>query len=168
MIGRYSLPAMRAVFNDEERMRLWLEVEVLASEAWANLGVVPKEHAIQIRDDAPVVDAAFVEAVNERERVTDHDVAAFVDVVQSHIGAPAGSWVHYGLTSTDVVDTAQSVTLVRAADLLISAADELVEALRKRAVEHAATPMLGRTHGMHAESTSDPPTRWWDWPEFPS
>jgi adenylosuccinate lyase len=86
--------------------------------------------------------------------VTDHDVAAFVDVVQSHIGAPAGSWVHYGLTSTDVVDTALSVTLVRAADLLISAADGLVAALRKRAIEHAATPMLGRTHGMHAEPTT--------------
>jgi adenylosuccinate lyase len=154
MIGRYSLPEMRAVFNDEERMRLWLEVEVLASEAWATLGVVPKDHAIQIRDEAPVVDAAFVDAVNERERVTDHDVAAFVDVVQSHIGAPAGSWVHYGLTSTDVVDTALSVTLVRAADLLISAADGLVAALRKRAIEHAATPMLGRTHGMHAEPTT--------------
>jgi adenylosuccinate lyase len=135
-------------------MRLWLEVEVLASEAWATLGVVPKDHAIQIRDEAPVVDAAFVDAVNERERVTDHDVAAFVDVVQSHIGAPAGSWVHYGLTSTDVVDTALSVTLVRAADLLISAADGLVAALRKRAIEHAATPMLGRTHGMHAEPTT--------------
>ena len=154
MIGRYSLPEMRAVFNDEERMRLWLEVEVLASEAWATLGVVPKDHAIQIRDEAPEVDAAFVEAVNERERVTDHDVAAFVDVVQAHIGAPAGSWVHYGLTSTDVVDTAQSVTLVRAADLLIAAADDLVAALRRRAIEHAATPILGRTHGMQAEPTT--------------
>src|SRR5487761_2578922 len=135
MIGRYSLPEMRAVFNDEERMRLWLEVEILASEAWAKFGVVPPEHAVLIRQNAPVVDAAFVEAVNERERVTDHDVAAFVDVVQAHIGAPAGSWVHYGLTSTDVVDTAQSVTLVRAADLLIAAADGLVAALRRRAIE---------------------------------
>jgi adenylosuccinate lyase len=154
MIGRYALPEMRAVFNDEERMRLWLEVEVLAAEAWATLGVVPKENAITIRDQAPVVDAAFVDAVNERERITDHDVAAFVDVVQAHIDAPAGSWVHYGLTSTDVVDTAQSVTLVRAADLLISAADGLIEVLRRRAIEHAATPILGRTHGMHAEPTT--------------
>jgi adenylosuccinate lyase len=154
MIGRYSLAEMRAVFNDEERFRLWLEVEILASDAWASLGVVPTEHAEEIRRAAPVVDAAFVEAVNERERFTDHDVAAFVDVVQAHIGSPAGSWVHYGLTSTDVVDTAQSVTLVRAADLLISAADGLVEALRGKAIEHAATPILGRTHGMHAEPTT--------------
>jgi adenylosuccinate lyase len=116
--------------------------------------VVPADHAVEIRKSAPLVDAAFVEAVNERERVTDHDVAAFVDVVQDHIGSPAGSWVHYGLTSTDVVDTAQSVTLVRAADLLIEAADGLVESLRRRAIEHAATPMLGRTHGMHAEPTT--------------
>lgn len=154
MIGRYSLPEMRAIFNDEERMRLWLEVEILASEAWAQLGVVPQEHAVSIRQNAPVVDAAFVEAVNERERVTDHDVAAFVDVVQAAIGAPAGSWVHYGLTSTDVVDTALSVTLVRAMDLMIEAASGLVAALRRRAEEHAATPILGRTHGMHAEPTT--------------
>src|SRR5487761_1643754 len=154
MIGRYSLPEMRAVFNDEERMRLWLEVEVLASEAWATLGVVPKDHAIQIRDEAPQVDAAFVEAVSERERVTDHDVAAFVDVVQEAIGQPQGSWIHYGLTSSDVVDTALCATLTQAADLLIAASGDLVRALKTRAIELIDVPITGRTHGMQAEPTT--------------
>jgi len=154
MIGRYSTPAMTEVFSDEARLRLWLEVEILAVEAWAKLGVIPDEDARAVRQHAPLVDRSFVEEVNERERVTDHDVAAFVDVVQEAIGPPAGNWVHHGLTSTDVVDTAQSVTLVRASDLLLEAADGLVGALKRRAIEHAATPVLGRTHGMHAEPTT--------------
>jgi len=154
MIGRYSTPAMTEVFSYEARLRLWLEVEILAVEAWAKLGVIPDEDARAVRQHAPLVDRSFVEEVNERERVTDHDVAAFVDVVQEAIGPPAGNWVHHGLTSTDVVDTAQSVTLVRASDLLLEAADGLVGALKRRAIEHAATPVLGRTHGMHAEPTT--------------
>ena len=145
---------MAALFTDEARLGLWLEVELLALEAWAKLGVVPAEHAAAVRRRAPVVDAAFVARVAERERVTDHDVAAFVDVVQEAIGPPEGPWVHHGLTSTDVVDTALSATLVRAADLLVEASDELVAALKRRAIEHAATPMVGRTHGMHAEPTT--------------
>ena len=154
MIGRYSSPPMTAIFSDEARLGLWLEVEILAVEAWAKLGVIPEDDARAIRLRAPTVDAHFVAEVNERERITDHDVAAFVDVVQEAVGAPAGNWVHHGLTSTDVVDTAQSVTLVRAADLLLEAADGLVAALKRRAIEHVGTPMLGRTHGMHAEPTT--------------
>ena len=154
MIGRYSTPAMTEIFSDEARLRLWLEVEVLTVEAWAKLGVIPEEDARALRQRAPLVDAAFVHAVNEREAVTDHDVAAFVDVVQEAVGPPAGNWVHHGLTSTDVVDTALSVSLVRAADLLLESADGLVAALKRRAIEHIATPMLGRTHGMHAEPTT--------------
>jgi adenylosuccinate lyase len=100
------------------------------------------------------VDAAFVEAVAERERVTDHDVAAFVDVVQESIGQPQGSWIHYGLTSSDVVDTALCATLTRAADLLIEAATDLVRACKARAVEAIDIPVTGRTHGMHAEPTT--------------
>ena len=103
---------------------------------------------------APIVDADFVEAVAEREEITDHDVAAFVDVVQERIGTSSASWIHYGLTSTDVVDTALSSTLVKVADLLLEASDDLVSALKAKAIEHAATPMLGRTHGMHAEPTT--------------
>lgn len=154
MIPRYSLPEMAALFTDEARLRTWLEVELLAVEAWAELGVVPPGHATACRERAPSVDAELVESVNERERVTDHDVAAFVDVVQDRIGAPEGSWVHHGLTSSDVVDTALSATLARAADLLLAALDDLIATLRRRAVEHAGTPMLGRTHGMHAEPTT--------------
>ena len=101
-----------------------------------------------------MVDAAFVEEVDERERVTNHDVAAFVDVVQARIGGPEGSWIHYGLTSSDVVDTAQCATLVRAADLLREASDGLVAALAARARELAEVPVTGRTHGMAAEPTT--------------
>src|SRR5919205_2894652 len=97
---------MASLFTDEARLQLWLDVEVLAVEALASLGVVPPEEAKAVRERAPAVTAAFVQAVAERERVTDHDVAAFVDVVQGAIGPPAGSWIHYGLTSSDVVDTA--------------------------------------------------------------
>ena len=154
MIPRYSLPEMAALFTDETRMALWLEIELATVEAWARLGVIPPEHAAAVRARAPKVDAGFVEAVNDRERVTDHDVAAFVDVVQQAIGAPEGSWVHHGLTSTDVVDTALCATLVQSADLLINAADELVTALKAKAFEHRSTPTVGRTHGMHAEPTT--------------
>jgi adenylosuccinate lyase len=154
MIPRYSLPEMAALFTDEARFSLWLEVEILAVEACAELGLVPAAHATAVRERRPVIDAAFVAAVSEREAVTDHDVAAFVDVVQEAIGAPEGSWVHHGLTSTDVVDTALAATLTKACDLLLEASTGLVEALRRKAVEHASTPMLGRTHGMHAEPTT--------------
>ena len=154
MIPRYSLPEMAALFTDEARFGLWLEVEVLATEAWAAIGVVPDDDAKAVRERAPKVDAAFVEAVDEREAVTDHDLAAFVDVVQAAIGPPAGNWVHYGLTSSDVVDTALCATLTGAADLLIAASTKLIAALRARAVEFRDTPMAGRTHGMHAEPTT--------------
>jgi adenylosuccinate lyase len=154
MIPRYSMPEMAALFSDEAKFALWLEVELLAVEAWASLGVIPASDADACRDRAPKTDADFVARVLEREAVTDHDVAAFVDVVQESIGQPEGSWIHHGLTSSDVVDTALCATLARAADLLSEALDGLVAALRRRAVEHAATPMVGRTHGMHAEPTT--------------
>ncbi len=154
MIPRYAPPAMAALFSDEARFATWLEVELLATEGWSALGVVPAADARACRDRAPAVDAAFVEAVAERERVTDHDVAAFVDVVQQAIGQPEGSWVHYGLTSSDVVDTALCTTLVRAADLLVSAAEGLAAACERRARELIDVPVTGRTHGMHAEPTT--------------
>lgn len=154
MIPRYSMPEMAALFTDEARFARWLEVEILASEAWAIAGVVPKEDAKAIRDRAPKVDGHFVDQVDERERITDHDVAAFVDVVQEAVGAPAGKWVHYGLTSSDVVDTALSMGLAAAADLLIEACTALVDVLKARALEFRSTPMVGRTHGIHAEPTT--------------
>jgi adenylosuccinate lyase len=154
VIPRYSRPEMAALFTDEARFGLYLEVELLAVEAWAELGVIDKAEAAACRSRAPVVDAAFVAAVAEREAITNHDVAAFVDVTQAAIGPPAGNWIHHGLTSSDVVDTAQCATLANAADLLLQAADGLVDALREKARQHARTPMLGRTHGMHAEPTT--------------
>jgi len=145
---------MAALFTDEARFSTWLEVELQALEAMAALGTVSAEAAASARDAAPVVDAAFVAAVAERERVTDHDVAAFVDVVQGRVGPPAAAYIHFGLTSSDVVDTALSLTLVRAADLLLAASADLVTALAGRARELAEVPVTGRTHGMHAEPTT--------------
>jgi len=154
MIPRYSPPDMAALFTDAARFGLWLEVELLATEAQAAVGVVPAEDAATCRAKAPTVDDVFVADVLEREKVTDHDVAAFVDVVQDRIGAPAGSYIHYGLTSSDVVDTALCVTLTRAADLLLADLDAFVAALKSRALELMDVPVTGRTHGMHAEPTT--------------
>jgi len=154
VIPRYSLPEMAELFTDEARLETWLEVELLAVEGWAEAGVAPDADAVAARARAPKVTPALVHAVEERERVTDHDVAAFVDVVQEAIGPPEGSWIHYGLTSSDVVDTALCATLTRAADLLVAASGELVGVLRARALEFMDSPMAGRTHGMHAEPTT--------------
>jgi len=145
---------MAALFTDRGKVATWIEIEVLAVEAWAELGVIPAGAAAEVRARAPVADDELVAAIAERELVTDHDVAAFVDVVQDRIGGEAGKWVHYGLTSSDVVDTAWCVALTKAADLLIAAEGELIEALRCRALEHRDTPMAGRTHGIHAEPTT--------------
>ncbi|HUD15625.1 MAG TPA: lyase family protein, partial [Acidimicrobiales bacterium] len=154
MIPRYAPGAMAALFTDQARFAMWLEVELLAIDGWAEVGEVPAEVVAACRARAPVVDAGFVDAVDEREKVTDHDVAAFVDVMQEAIGQPEGSWIHYGLTSSDVVDTALCATLTRAADLLIAGAAALVGALKARALECIDIPVTGRTHGMHAEPTT--------------
>lgn len=154
MIDRYSLPEMAVLFSDTERLRRWLEIELLAVEAWAELGVVPEVDAKAARERAPRADEVLLERVQARERVTDHDVAAFVDVVQAEIGPPAGTWIHFGLTSSDVVDTALAWTLVDAGALLERSATRLVGVLKRRAEELADVAMAGRTHGMHAEPTT--------------
>lgn len=154
MIPRYSPPDMAALFTDAARFAMWLEVELLATEAQGAAGGVPTEDAATCRAKAPTVDDVFVAEVLAREQVTDHDLAAFVDVVQDRIGAPAGSYIHYGLTSSDVVDTALSATLVRAADLILTDLDAFVAALKARALELLHVPVTGRTHGMHAEPTT--------------
>jgi adenylosuccinate lyase len=145
---------MAAVFSDTARFGRYLEIELLATEAHAALGVVPAADAADCRGRAPRVDDAFVAAVEERERVTDHDVAAFVDVVQDAIGAPAGAWIHYGLTSSDVVDTAWCWMLRDACDLLLRASSDLLRTLVSVARQHRDTVMIGRTHGIHAEPTT--------------
>jgi len=154
VIPRYAPQEMTDLFSDEARFRMWLRVELLATEGWVEAGDVPAEAAAVCRERAPEVDAYFVEAVAERERITDHDVAAFVDVVQQAIGQPDGSWIHYGLTSSDVVDTALCATLTQAVDLLIAASGDLVRALKARAIELIDVPITGRTHGMQAEPTT--------------
>jgi len=154
MIPRYTLPEMAAVFSDTSRFGRWVEIELLATEAHVSLGIVPADHAIACRANAPLVDDAFVAAVSERELVTDHDVAAFVDVVQAAIGAPAGAWIHYGLTSSDVVDTAWCWMLRDAADLMIDASTQLLATLIEMARRYRHTVMIGRTHGVHAEPTT--------------
>ena len=150
MIPRYSLPEIADLFTDDARFGAWLEVEILAVEAWAELGVIPAEHARLVRERA----GFDVAAIHERERVTDHDVAAFVDIVQERVGPPAGPWVHYGLTSSDVVDTALALQTTRAMDVIIGAAARLEAAITARAREFRDTPMVGRTHGIHAEPTT--------------
>ena len=150
MIARYARPEMAALFSDEAKFASWLEVEILACEAWAELGVVPRADAAAIRARA----GFDVPAIEARERVTDHDMAAFVDVVQEHVGPPAGAWVHYGLTSSDVVDTALCSQLVKACDLLSDALDALDGVVTARAHEFRDTAMVGRTHGIHAEPTT--------------
>jgi adenylosuccinate lyase len=149
VIPRYTLPEMAAVWSDEARMRHWLEIEILAVEAWARLGKVPEEDARAIRERA----SFSVERVEELERTTRHDVAAFVRCVAESVG-PAGRWVHFGLTSSDVLDTGFALQLRAAADLLLGRLDRLVQVTADLAFAHRDTPVIGRTHGVHAEPTS--------------
>jgi adenylosuccinate lyase len=158
MIPRYSTGEMTAVWSDTSKWARYLEVELLATEAHAEIGVVPTDDAAACRAHAPTADDAFVAAIVEREAVTDHDVAAFVDVVQGAITAggadEAAKWIHYGLTSSDVGDTVVCWQMTDAADLLIEAAGELLGVLLGLADEHRHTVMIGRTHGVHAEPTT--------------
>lgn len=154
MIPRYAPADVTAMFSDVTRFATMLEVEVEVAEAMTRAGVIPEADMAAIRERRPVVDEAFVESVNERERVTNHDTAAFVDVVQSLIGMPEGSWIHYGLTSSDVVDTAGCLTLTRATDLVLDEVRALRDAFAQRAHATINLPITGRTHGMHAEPTT--------------
>ena len=154
MIPRYAPEDVAELFSDEHRFDTMLEVELLAAEGLAERGVVPHADVATLRQRRPVVDAEFVAAVDERERVTNHDTAAFVDVVQSRIGMPEGAWIHYGLTSSDVVDTALCSNLTQAMDIVITEATSLRDALTRRAIDSIDLPVTGRTHGMYAEPTT--------------
>jgi adenylosuccinate lyase len=154
MIHRYAPKDVAALFSDEHRFDTMLEVELLAAEGLAALGVIPSDDVAQLRPRRPVIDADFVREVEEREAITNHDTAAFVDLVQARIGMPEGAWIHYGLTSSDVVDTALCVTLTRAMDIVLAEALKLRDALTRRAEESIDWPITGRTHGMHAEPTT--------------
>jgi adenylosuccinate lyase len=154
MIPRYSPQDVVELFSDEHRFDTMLEVELLAAEGLAELGVLAHHDAAQLRQRRPVIDTEFVAAVDERERTTNHDTAAFVDVVQARIGMPEARWIHYGLTSSDVVDTALCSNLTQAMDIVITEAIALRDALTRRAVASIDIPITGRTHGMHAEPTT--------------
>jgi adenylosuccinate lyase len=149
MIPRYTREEIGAVWTQQRRMDSWLQVELAATDAWAAEGVVPEEAAAACRSRATFT----VEAVEERERTTGHDVAAFVDVVSESIGEE-GRWLHYGLTSSDVLDTALALQLSAAGAIVLGGARAYRDALVKRAREFAETLCVGRTHGVHAEPTT--------------
>lgn len=149
MISRYDVPDVAAVWTDQARMANWLEIELLAVEAWAEIGQIPPEAAAACRERAGFT----VEEVLDRERLTRHDVAAFVDVVADSVG-PDGRWIHFGLTSSDVLDTGLAMQLRAATDILLIDLERLMAVVKRRALEHRDTPIMGRTHGVHAEPTS--------------
>ncbi len=149
MIPRYTREEIGAVWTQRRRMETWLAVELAATDAWAEEGVVPAEAAAACRASASFT----VEAVEERERTTNHDVAAFVDVVAASVGEQ-GRWIHYGLTSSDVLDTALALQLQEAGMILLRGATAYRDALVAKAFEHRDTLCVGRTHGVHAEPTT--------------
>ena len=149
MIPRYSLPEMSRIWSEARKLEVWKEVETLVVEAWAEAGVAPTDAAQALRD-APEVDPVEWKT---REEITNHDVAAFVDVLAASL-ATGGEWVHYGLTSSDMLDTAQGRILKDAAELLQQRLDDLLRVVIRRAVEHRDTVMIGRTHGIWAEPTT--------------
>ncbi|MDP4086043.1 MAG: adenylosuccinate lyase [Bacillota bacterium] len=149
MIDRYTRPEMGAIWTEENRFKAWLEVEILACEAWSVLGEIPKEDVKNLREHA----SFNIERIKEIEEETRHDVVAFTRAVSETLGEER-KWVHYGLTSTDVVDTALSYVLKQANEILIKDIENFIEILKNKAKEHKYTVMMGRTHGVHAEPTT--------------
>jgi adenylosuccinate lyase len=149
LIERYTRPEIGAVWSEQRKLDTWLEVELAAIDGLEQLGVVPVDDAAEIRDRASFT----VDAVKEREKVTDHDVAAFVDVVAGSIGE-AGRWFHHGLTSSDVLDTALALQLTAAGFILMGGARDYRDSLIRQARAHVGTLCVGRTHGVHAEPTT--------------
>jgi len=146
MIQRYTHPEMGAIWSEQRRYETWLEVELAATDAMSDAGLVPPEAARELRAKARF-EIARIEAI---EQVTQHDVIAFTTAVAEHVG-PAARWLHFGLTSSDVVDTAQALQMREATELIVKGIAGLMDAVRTRAEEHRLTPMIGRTHGVHAE-----------------
>lgn len=149
MIERYTRPEMGNIWTEENKFKAWLEVEILACEAWAELGQIPWEDVRKIRANAKI----NVERIKEIEAQTHHDVVAFTRAVAETLG-PESKWVHYGLTSTDVVDTALSYLLKQANAILKKDLERLIQVLKEKALKHKYTLMMGRTHGVHAEPTT--------------
>ena len=153
MVPRYARPAMTAIWEPEARYRIWFEIEAHATEKLGELGVVPPSAAKALWDwwaTNPTIDVAAIDAI---EAVTKHDVIAFLDWVAKEVG-PEARFMHQGMTSSDVLDTTLNVQLTQATDILIADVDALLEAIKRRAVEHKYTPTIGRSHGIHAEPTT--------------
>ncbi len=149
MIARYTRPEMAQLWSEEAQYQSWLEVELAACEAWAEIGVIPKEDVEKLRRNARF----DIRRIHELEKITRHDVVAFTRAVSESLGEER-RWIHYGLTSSDVVDTAWSYRLKKANELILEALDHFLEVLARRAREHKYTLMIGRTHGVHAEPTT--------------
>lgn len=149
MIERYTREEMGAIWTEENKYNAWLEVEILACEAWSELGVIPKEDVQKIRKNA----SFDVQRIYEIEQETRHDVVAFTRTVSESLGNER-KWVHYGLTSTDVVDTALSYRLKQANEIIRKDLHNFIDILKEKAIEHKHTVMMGRTHGVHAEPTT--------------
>ena len=158
MIDRYARPAMKMVWSEENKNNKWLQVELAVCEAWTEEGVIPPEDMVKLRNAQ--YDQVRLQEVFQRTR---HDMTAFLQSVTGGLG-DEGRWIHMGLTSHDVQDTAQGLQLIEASDILLEGVDCLLEAIQKRAVEHKYTPMMGRTHGVHAEPTTFglKLAIWWD------
>jgi adenylosuccinate lyase len=155
MVPRYSRPEMTAIWSAENRYRIWWQIEVFAAEAMGRIGMIPAEDAATIRAayDREVLGRIDIEAIDAIEAVTKHDVIAFLTWAGDKLG-PERRWLHQGMTSSDVLDTALAVQLKQAADLLLKDIDQLLDVLKGRALEHKLTPTIGRSHGIHAEPTT--------------
>jgi len=155
MVPRYSRPEMTAIWSAENRYRIWWQIEVFAAEAMGRIGMIPADDAATIRKayDSNALGEIDITAIDRIEAVTKHDVIAFLTWAGEKLG-PEKRWLHQGMTSSDVLDTALAVQLKQAADLLIADVDALLEVLKRRALEHKLTPTIGRSHGIHAEPTT--------------
>ena len=157
MIQRYSRPAMRAIWTDENKLRIWLQIELLVTEALVDEGIVPQADFERIKSGADYFHShptELVERQKELEKTLNHDVVGFTTAVAERINHPASRWLHFGLTSSDIVDTAFAVQLVQSADILIPEVKELRKVIARRAKEYMLTPCVGRSHGIHAEPTT--------------
>src|SRR6476660_4739592 len=150
MIQRYSRQQMREIWTEQRKLEIWLKVELLAAEALVLEGIVPEKDFEQMRAKA----AFSIERCKELEKTLNHDVIAFTTNVAENIGAPASRWLHFGLTSSDIVDTSFAVQMVQSADILIEDVKDLRKVIAAKARKHQLTPMIGRSHGIHAEPTT--------------
>jgi len=153
MIGRYTRPEMRDIWTEQRKLGIWLEIELLAAEALCSEGLVPKAHLKQMKAKA----SFSIARCRELESTLNHDVIAFTTNVSENIGEPASRWLHYGLTSSDIIDTAFAVQMSESVKILIADVKRLRKVIAAKARKHKFTPMIGRSHGINAERSA---SRW--------